>query len=317
MRSTSGEDNFKAGVSLMEAGRRKEAIAELSEAYKKEMRAEVRLQIIDALLSALDPIHANQTLIDLTAEAIAIAEDIHQDEYRAHFMARRAEQLMTCQGFMQYEQQMIKLAPGWIEFSLLRDKQRYQAFAAARQANDHEINTLINYAMLIGQQKGREELLGFVLMSRGNLTSARYMELKGEYLRLESPIVKWLKSGWLRYYLFDHRFISSAEHRQELKALIASFRTDYLQAARLFEELQSSMAANAYYNLANHLRTAFRFREAMKCISKAEGIARTHNNVVVLRQVEVLKRIVKSKNKDIPNYVAGETRKRDKSGNIT
>lgn len=145
-------------------------------------------------------------------------------------------------------------------------------------------------------------------MSKGSLASARYMELKGEYLRLELPIVKWLKSGWLRYYLFDHRFIFNTEHRQELKALIRSYRADYLRAATLFDGVGSSMAANAYYNLANHLRTAFRFREARKYISKAEAIARTHNDVVVLRQAKVLKRIIKARNKDIPNYVAGEKR---------
>src|SRR4029077_20764949 len=95
--------------------------------------------------------------------------------------------------------------------------------------------------------KRQRQLLGFVLRSKGSLASGRYMELKGEYLRIESPIAKCRKSGWLRYYLFDHRFIFNSQHRHELEALIASFRADYLRAAKLFEELGSPMAASAYY----------------------------------------------------------------------
>lgn len=302
------EDNFTRGLKLLEAGRRREAVGELSEAYRRALNPNARLQIIDALLSALDQIKDNEKLLALTAEAIAITQTLQNDEYRAHFMARRAEHLMTKNGFVQYEQQMIKLAPGWIEFSLQRDKDRYESLAAIRQANDQEINNLIKGAMLLAEIKGREELLGFVLMSRGSIASGRYMELKGEYLRLESPIVKWLKSGWLRYYLFDHRLIFSTQHRKELKALIASFRADYLRAAKLFEELGSEMAASAYYNLANHLRTAFRFQEATNNLAKAEEIARKTNDLTVLRQAEILKKIIKARNRDVPNYVGGETR---------
>jgi tetratricopeptide (TPR) repeat protein len=308
MTSTSGEDNFRRAISLLEAGRRQDAVAELSKAYQQETRPGVRLQIIDTLLSALDQVKDNERLITLTAEAIAISQKLQQDDYRAHFMARRAEYFMARNGFVQYEQQMIKLAPGWIMFSLQKDKDRYEALAAVRQAQDREIKNLIDEAMMLAQQKGREELLGFILMSKGSISSARYMELKGDYLRLESPIVKWLKSGWLRYYLFDHRLIFNAQHRHELKSLITSFRVDYLKAAKLFEELKSSMAANAFYNLANHLRSAFRFREARKYLDKAEKIASVNNDVVVLRQVGLLRKIIKARGKDIPNYVQGGTR---------
>src|SRR5579859_8137519 len=162
MTPTSGEDNFRRGISLLEAGRRRDAVAELFKAYQQEIRPDERLQIIDTLLSALDQIRDNEQLITLTAEAIAISQKLQQDDYRAHFMARRAECLMARNGFVQYEQQMIKLAPGWIMFSLQKDKDRYEALEAVRQAQDREIRNLIDEAMMLAQQKGREELLGFV-----------------------------------------------------------------------------------------------------------------------------------------------------------
>lgn len=46
-----------------------------------------------------------------------------------------------------------------------------------------------------------------------------------------------------------------------------------------------------------------RFREATKFLFKAESVASIENNVVVLRQRAVSRRVIEARNKDIPNYV--------------
>jgi hypothetical protein len=311
MPTMSVDDNLTKGFALLNAGNRKEAASEFFQAYRKAADLDSRIQIIDGLLNALDSVRDNETLTALSAEAIAIAERLQDDEYRAHFMARRAEHLMAKNGFLQYEQQMIKLAPGWVGFSLQRDKERYESLVSTRQANDQEIDDLLSRAVHLAEEKGREQLLGYVLMARGNVKSARYMERKGEYLRMESRLIKWFKSEWFRYYVLNHRFIFSSKHRAELKILISSYTADLLRAAKLFEEMESPMAGNAYFNLANHIRMTFRFTEANKYLLRAEKIANKYNDIVVIRQSAILRKVIKAKNKDIPNYLAGETRRLD------
>ena len=77
----------------------------------------------------------------------------------------------------------------------------------------------------------------------------------------------------------------------------------------MFREINDPREAHAFYNLANHLRIAFRFRQATNYLKQARVVAQKHNEQLLLKQIDELARIVKARNKDVPNYLEGETRK--------
>src|ERR1700688_367837 len=64
----------------------------------------------------------------------------------------------------------------------------------------------------------------------------------------------------------------------------------------------------AYYNLANHLRTAFLFSKAKKYLHLAKRVAERHRDENLLSSIKVLEKSIRARTRDIPNYLAGERR---------
>jgi hypothetical protein len=66
--------------------------------------------------------------------------------------------------------------------------------------------------------------------------------------------------------------------------------------------------ARAYYNLSNALRTANRYRRAKRYLKQAEIIARRLNDETLLKKIPLLKERIRQRNRNVPNYAAGEGR---------
>jgi hypothetical protein len=83
-----------------------------------------------------------------------------------------------------------------------------------------------------------------------------------------------------------------------------------LDAGKAFIEAgDEGQVAYVYFNLANDLRSAFRFRKAKMYLSQSKQLAEGHRNDNLLRQVRALEQSIVARNRDTPNYVAGERRK--------
>lgn len=67
-------------------------------------------------------------------------------------------------------------------------------------------------------------------------------------------------------------------------------------------------AGYAYFNLANDLRSAFRFWKAKKYMRSAKTIAERHRDDNLLRSIGVVEKSIRTRNRDTPNYLAGERR---------
>ena len=307
----SEKDNLQNAINLLMNGKRKEAAAELLNLDSKIMDKNLRIQLIDASLSALDPTKDGGRLIELSGEGIKIAGDYGRKDLQAHFMSRRADFLMTKVAFLQYRRQNLKLAPGWIEFSTEVDKQEYEKLTGQVEKLEKEVNDLLAQAIILAEQSGNKNILGRVLMAKGSVESSRYLQYKTECMQGNIRTKLWLKFEFLRYPPFEHTIIFTWKNAQKLQSFIDTFTENFLRAAQIFEESEDSTAGYAYHNLANDLKTAYRFREARRYLEKAKSVAVKHNDPLLKKQVEMLEKAIKAKNRDIPDYLSGETRESD------
>lgn len=307
----SEKDNLQNAINLLMNGRRKEAAAELLNLESKITDKNLRVQLIDASLSALDPVKESDKLIEMSEEGIKIAGDYGKKDMQAHFMSRRADFLMTKVAFLQYRRQNLKLAPGWIEFSTEADKQEYEKLTAQVEKLEKEVNDLLAQALILAEQSGNKNVFGRVLMAKGSVESLRYIHYKTECMRGNLRTRLWLKFEFLRYPFFEHLIIFSGKNAQKLQSFVDTFTANFLKAAQIFEDSGDSTAGYAYHNLANDLKTAYRFREARKYLEKAKSIAVKHNDPLLKQQVEMLVKAIRAKNRDIPDYLNGETREDD------
>jgi hypothetical protein len=304
----SEEDKLKNILILVEQGRRKEASLEILLLEKTLVNKNLRIQLIDAAQSALDPIKENETLVRLCSEAIQISKDFNRFDLRAIFMGRKADFLESKINFLHYEQQNLKLSPGWLEFSIEQDRDRYNKVSTKIKKIDDEINSLLEEALRLAGGVRRKDIMARVLMSAADIDGARYLYKKSDILRGVLYTKLWLKFRFMRYPFFENTFLFSKEKKIELKAMLVSFRSKFLKSAEIFEELNNPMSGYVYFNLANSLTSAYRFIEAKKYINKASVSANKFDDNLLKKSIESLLKTIKSRNRDIPDYVHGETR---------
>lgn len=301
----SEKNDYKKAISLLMAGRRKEASTALLELHQRTTKKGFKIQLIDALFSALDSIKENQKLIDISSEGIKLASELRIPDLQAHFMGRRADFLVNRVSFYQYQRSNLKLTPGWIEFSTEADKRSYEELTAEIERLEKEIDQLLTEAISIAERVDSKKTLGFILMSKASVESSRYLHYKMEYMRGIFKAKVWLL---LHRWGFEIPILFGLKHYKTLKGYVDSFTANYLRAAKLFEEIGDDGEGFAYYNLAVNLKTAYKFRQANNYLYRAKIIAEKHGNALLNSKIKELEKSIKARNKDIPNYLEGETR---------
>lgn len=118
----------------------------------------------------------------------------------------------------------------------------------------------------------------------------------------------WTMFEFMHYPFFEYLLTFWNGDAQKLNAYFNSFTSCFLRAARLFEEIGDSLAGHAYHNLAIYLKSTYRFRAAKGYLAKARIIALKHNDAALMRLLDALEGSIKAKNRDIPDYLSGETR---------
>ena len=287
------------------SGRRKEASAALLPLYQRTTKNGFKIQIIDALLSALDPILENQRLIDMASEGARLAGELGATDVRAHFMSRRADFLMAKISSYHYQCANLKLAPGWIEFSTEVDRNNYEILARKKNELEIEIEQLLNEALALAERTGNKKVLAFILMSRASVQSSRYIQYKMDSMRST-----WKAKIWLLLHRMGYEvpILFGFKYSRVLKSYVSSFTGDYRRAAKLFEEIDDDGAGYAYFDLAVNLKSSYHFRKAKKSLRKAENIAKKYNNELMAAKIKDLAKSIKARNRDVPDYLKGEKR---------
>ena len=114
---------------------------------------------------------------------------------------------------------------------------------------------------------------------------------------------------FLSKFHLDDFYMRFFEGNREISNYIDKSEELLLEASQIFESLgDKTNQGYAFFNLANQLRTARKFRKAKKYLEKAAAIAREKNDIPLLESIKILEISIKCKNKDTPDYLNGEKR---------
>jgi hypothetical protein len=300
----SEESDYKKIFDLLMTGRRKEAAPALLELFERTTQKELKLKIVDALMAALDPINEVLKLIKFASKGIELAKELNAPDFTAYLMARKAEFLMAQSSTLEYERSNLKLPPGWMEFSTEADKSRHELLSKKIVAIEAEIDNLLTEAFEIAEQIGDKKSLAYILMVQASIASSCYLRYKGKYI-----LGGWRTKIWLILHRwgYEFSFLLGFKAYKELNYYVRSFTEDYLKAAKLLEEINDNPSW-PYYDLAVHLMTAHKFRKALHYLNKAEPIAKERNDKLQLAKITAVRESIKKRNKDMPDYLKGETR---------
>jgi len=304
----SEKDDLKNAVDLLLGGDRKEASTLLFNLELKITDKNLRMWLIDASLSAFDPIEKNEYLIRLAAEGVNICRDYLKKDLESLFMARKAELLMIKVVTPKYQQKNLKLSSDWIEFSIETDRQKYEKLTAEIKTIEDEVENLLKESFIIASKSNDQKILGRVLMIKASIEGSQYLDYKTSCFIGNSRVKLWLKLKFLRNPFFENLIIFKKMQASKLTSLTKNFIKDFLAAAKIFEDLDDSTAGYAYSNLANNLKIAYKFNAARKYLKRAEEIALKHKDLLLQQQVKLISQSIKAKNTDIPDYLNQETR---------
>lgn len=299
------EEKFAAAEKLWASGQAKAAAAAHVDLSRNAQSAELRLQSALVLIERLNPAWNSEVILEACSTGLAMATKLGDKPTGAYFMGMRAKNLAMTAASLIETRTILRLAPGWFGFSLERDQEKYKSLGMQIDAIDEEIDQLAQKAQSASPDQAT---LGHVLMSVANISIQRYMALKSECLRmsvrLPSFVQEWLRTWTLDEYLWYH-----TADRQAMRNHLKQCEQRYSEAASAFRCANDELnVAYAYYAVANDLRSANRFRTARRYLNQAEAIARRHNDAKLVSRIPVLRERIRQRNKNIPNYVAGEGR---------
>lgn len=265
---------------------------------------DIGLQSALILVEKLNPSLNVDIILDAASTGINLAEQLGDRETKTYLMAMRAKNLAIANMLLRIARKNLKLAPNWLGFSLEIDERRYQELTDHIVANDEESDRLVREALKVTCD---DVTLGHVLLCLGDIAFQQYMSLKIDCLRQVFPLPKFIRNQ-LRTLSWDEYFWCGAPDRRSMRKYLEVGERQYRKAAAAFHTVGDDLnVARAYYGLANNLRSANRFRRAKHYLEQAEAIAKLHNDKTLLNHISALSERIRQRNRNVPNYAAGES----------
>jgi hypothetical protein len=307
----SEKNELKRAISLAEQGKREEAVTILVALEQKIKEPNLRLWLIDASLANFSPIKYNKKLIELAEEAISITKTGVYPDYQPYFMGRKADLLTFQISLRRHRIARLTLTPSWIGFATEAEKSEHDILMCEVETMESESESLLEQALTLAEKSGDKKTKAYILMNKGQIFSSKYLQHKADCLRNTFYGKLWVKFEFGRYPFFENLFSLTNSDIRKLTRYVKIFRESLLDAGLIFEGLDDPSASSAYFNLANELKTAYRFGEAKRFLVKSRAIALKHNDQLMITKIDEMVKIVAAKNKDIPDYLNGEDRNSD------
>lgn len=200
------------------------------------------------------------------------------------------------------------MPPGWFGFGLESEEKEYAELTKQIEANDRDADALTSAARDIAEKAGVGTTIAQILMCMGTMAFQRYMSLKVDGLPSRIHVPQWLLTR-LRECSLDECVLYDGQTRHQLRTLVAQCEERYLEAVKVLQNAGDDfLEAYAYYNLANNLRSMYRLGSASKYLRRARSLAVKQDNKQLLTSIPHLEKSIRLKNRDTPNYAAGERR---------
>jgi hypothetical protein len=273
----------------------------------------VRLQSALVLVERLKAVEHLDEFLQVCDAGVRCAQRMRDSLSEAYLLAKKAEGIAIVNGLsLVPARKKLRMAPGWFGFSLERDEAQYKELTQKINANETEIEGMLAKALTTAEQAGSHQTKAQVLLCTGQVHFNGYMTLKTEYLKGTAIVPRGLLR-LLRPSRLDDFLHFTKDERAKMSACLNQCEASYLAAADAFQKDGDELGAGcAYFNLANDLRSAFRFWKAKKYLHLASTIAERHGDGNLLRSIGVLEKSIRMRNRDTPNYLAGERRETPK-----
>ncbi len=305
------KDKLKNALAYISSGKRGEARKLLLDIYQQTSNDNFKLQSILGLvvIPKPNPLATNKELIKICEDGMSIAYKLKDYVTQAYLMARKAGYLLDDVSIYIYRRKNINLALDWIDFSLESDRDKFYELTKNIEDNEKQAETLFKKATQIAEQNNRKDVKANILMFLGGSYGTKWLNYKMEHFLKSSKRAKFSKCYLLRRFNLDNYLIFSRKDRKKIKKYKQLCIKNLLEAIELSNSIGDEInEAHALFDLVIQLKTMYSFRKARKYLRQAKIIAKKHNNTGLLTRINEMEKIIRAKNKDIPNYIEGEIR---------
>lgn len=296
----SDREALAAGMRLAAQGRARDASSIFLRLVKTTRQIPIKLQAALGVVGTINPVDDNRTVLEMCDVGLEAAKQLGNTGAKAYLMAKKVVSLSFEVSQHRYQRRLLRLSPAWKGFSLEADQAEYQRLTGLIDDHERQCHELLTQALQLSEGVGDHGVRGHILMMRGDFYCSRYSDLKLEHLR-DVRRLQLLR-------LFHREDLAySRRERKELHQNLSQCEESYSEAIRLFEALgDEANLAMALHNFANQLRTSNRFTQASDYLSRARALGVKLNDQGLLTKADVLEKRIRSRNRDIPNYVGGE-----------
>lgn len=267
----------------------------------------IRLNVLSAFIGVIDHVTENDKLLAVANEGIEIAMKVGNESMQSYFLGKKCSFLLSDLSSMIYRQANLVLSSrvfDWIEFSLMQDKNEYEAICKKRKELEKEIESTIATVIDEAERNTDHNFRGHQFSTIGDTYSTKYLVDKLDYQeggRIKSKIANMY---FVRRWNLD-RYL----YKRDVRLKIDESRDKCIQCfekAIIEFELagMNSEQAHTVYNLAVKLKLFNRFRRANKLLAKARTMAESIKEKSLLVKIENLEKAVADKNRNIRDYVS-------------
>lgn len=297
-------ENLKQAREFIVENKKDQASKILWELYKSQ-NLKIKFEAILSLLATLDRLTENIKLLELVEEGIKIAPLLGENDLEKNLLVEKCNFLTAEIGFMIYRQKNLKMSANvfeWIDFATENEKNEFQAINQKCKESEEEIERLINI-VLNHINNNNHYFNGNVFFTLGELYCNRFFNdrldlmiggktrsmIGNIYFVKRWNLDKWLLRSEGRKKIDDDWFNCI----KYIKLAISEYK-----AGGYNKEM-----AQAYYNLAVKYGITFRFRKAKKLLETSYKIAKENSDKLLLSQIEIYRKQIANKNREIRNYV--------------
>ncbi len=266
----------------------------------------IKLDAILSLLEVLDAVTENEKLLEITNIGIEISAKLGKDDVRAFLFGKKGRFLLYKLGLLIYRQRNLMLSASvftWIDFSLEKDKNEFEAIGLKRGEIEKEVLEIETKLLKLVEASADHNFRGHIFWAIGDFYIAKYFNYKTDQIKAGKIKSKIANIYFVKRWNLD-KFLYDKEIRQKIRD---SGKKCIVYCRKSIAEFEignkGPETAYASYNLANNLRSMNHFFQAKKYLIKAKKLAEAHNQKPLLAQIELFEKRLADKNRNIRNYV--------------
>ena len=287
-------EEYRQAINLLDKGDKKGAITKLRLVWASSPESVGKLDVGTRLLALLNQVDDHKELLQLGSEVEDLATKLGHRGAAAYAAGIHALTLTQKLPSIFHRQKDITLPRGWFGFALVIEKQEYEELEKKVKEIDDQVEILFQRALDFSHDdlSARANVYQFQTQAYEN----RITLFDFQNLRMPSMWLYYLSKvlGIQFYFLFNGK---ARRQRNKLLRRVNSLYRHTLVAYRLSHDKLGE--AYLYYTWTQHHKMQFRFIRARWTLWKSERVALELNDQLLIAQIELLKKSLALKNKDI------------------